>query len=114
MILRASLQRFYFLMRSLRFDDINSRNQRLKFNKSAPIREFLTQFVENCQNSYSVGEFVTVDEMYFSFRERCGFIQYMTQKSVIYGLKMYALCNARNCILSIEISTVMSKRMCLA
>lgn len=82
-------------MRFLRFDDINSRNQRLQFDKLAPIREFHTQFIQNCQNSYSVGEFVTIDEMLVSFRGRCGFIQYMPQKPAKYGLKIYALCDAR-------------------
>jgi len=82
-------------MRSLRFDDLNSRNQRLQFDKLAPIREFHTQFVKNCQNIYSISEFVTIDEMLVSFRGRCGFIQYMPQKPAKYGLKIYALCDAR-------------------
>lgn len=33
--------------------------------------------------------------MLVSFRERCGFIQYMPQKPAKYGLKIYALCDAR-------------------
>lgn len=70
-------------------------NQRLQFVKLAPIREFHTQFVKNFQNIYSVGELVTIDEMLVSFRERCSFKQYMPQKPAKFGLKIYALCDAR-------------------
>ncbi|XP_060855594.1 piggyBac transposable element-derived protein 4-like [Metopolophium dirhodum] len=45
--------------------------------------------------SYSPGEFTTIDEMLVAFRGRCGFIQYMDKKPAKYGLKMYALCDAR-------------------
>lgn len=76
MILRAnfSYSRFLFLLRSLRLDDVTDRKDREKTDKLAAVREFQSDFVKNCQNSYSVGEFVTIDEMLVAFRGRCGFI----------------------------------------
>jgi len=96
-ILRAnfSYRRFLFLLRSLRLDDVTDRKDREKTDKLAAVREFESDFVKNCQNSYSVGEFVTIDEMLVAFRGRCGFIQYMPQKPAKYGLKYYALCDSK-------------------
>lgn len=96
-ILRAnfSYRRFLFLLRSLRLDDVTDRKDREKTDKLAAVREFQSDFVKNCQNSYSVGEFVTIDEMLVAFRGRCGFIQYMPQKPAKYGLKYYALCDSK-------------------
>ncbi|KAL4101127.1 hypothetical protein QTP88_021147 [Uroleucon formosanum] len=96
-ILRAnfSYRRFLFLLRSLRLDDVTDRKDREKTDKLAAVREFQSDFVKNCQNSYSVGEFVTIDEMLVAFRGRCGFIQYMSQKPAKYGLKYYALCDSK-------------------
>lgn len=86
-------------MRSVRFVTVNSRTQR--FDKFAPIREFHRQSVENCRNSYTLGEFVTIDEMLVSLRGQCGFIRHVRQEPATYGPKIYALCDARICILSI-------------
>uniref|UniRef100_A0A1B6C4A1 PiggyBac transposable element-derived protein domain-containing protein n=1 Tax=Clastoptera arizonana TaxID=38151 RepID=A0A1B6C4A1_9HEMI len=95
-ILRANFSetRFRFLGRSIRFDNINTRTQRIETDKLAPIRELLTVFVRNCQNSYTLGKFVTVDEMLVPFKGRCSFVQYMPEKPTRYGLKIYALCDA--------------------
>lgn len=96
-ILRAnfSYRRFLFLLRSLRLDDVTDRKDRGKTDKLAAVREFQSDFVKNCQNSYSMGEFVTIDEMLVPFRGRCGFVQYMPQKPAKYGLKYYALCDSK-------------------
>lgn len=42
-----------------------------------------------------MGEYTTIDEMLVAFRGRCSFIQYMAQKPAKYGLKIYAMCDAR-------------------
>ena len=70
-ILRANFSenRFRFLLRSLRFDNINTRTQRSKTDKLAPIRDFLTKFISNCQNSYSLGECTAIDEMLVAYFE---------------------------------------------
>lgn len=96
-ILRANFseRRFRLLMRCIRFDDVRTRVDRIKLDKLAPVRDLLECFVRNSQQSYSPGEFTTVDEMLVAFRGRCGFIQYMDKKPAKYGIKIYALCDAR-------------------
>lgn len=49
----------------------------------------------NCQKHYTLGEYVTIDEKLEPFRGRCGFRQYMTKKPAKYGLKIFALVDAR-------------------
>ena len=46
-------------------------------------------------NNYNLGQYITINEMLHPFRGRCGFVQYMPQKSAKYGLKIYALCDSR-------------------
>ncbi|GBN51436.1 PiggyBac transposable element-derived protein 4 [Araneus ventricosus] len=90
-----SSTRFYFLLRCLRFDDIQTRQSRKELDKLAPIREFFEKFVENCQKAYNVGEYVTIDEKLESFRGRCPFRQYMPKKPSKYGIKIFALVDSR-------------------
>nr|CAH7758864.1 unnamed protein product [Callosobruchus chinensis] len=96
-ILRANFSenRIRFLLRSLRFDSVNTRTQRSKTDKLAPIRDFLTDFISNSQRSYNIGEYATIDEMLVAFRGRCSFIQYMAKKPAKYGLKIYAMCDSQ-------------------
>lgn len=56
-ILRANFseRRFRLLLRSLRFDDITTRQKRSISDKLAPIRTFHSAFVANCQSVYNVG-----------------------------------------------------------
>ena len=51
--------------------------------------------VSNCQNCYSLGENVTIDEKLEGFRGRCSFIQYIPSKPNKYGIKIYALVDAK-------------------
>lgn len=90
-----SVQRFKFLLRNLRFDDMNTRIERKAEDKLAPIRELFEEFVHACQRCYTVGEYVTLDEMLEAFRGRCSFRQYMPKKPAKYGLKIQALVDAR-------------------
>ncbi|CAK1581579.1 unnamed protein product [Parnassius mnemosyne] len=93
---RASMskQRFRFLLRVLRFDNIHTREQRKAVDKLAPIREIFEQFVKNCQINYKNTEYVTIDEMLESFRGSCGFRQYMPSKPAKYGIKLFSLVDA--------------------
>ncbi|XP_035223678.1 uncharacterized protein LOC118196351 [Stegodyphus dumicola] len=79
----------------MRFDDIQTRQSRKELDKLAPIREFFENFVENWQKSYSVGEYVTIDEKLEFFRGRCPFRQYMPKKPSKYGIKVFALVDSR-------------------
>ncbi|XP_054706863.1 uncharacterized protein LOC129216672 [Uloborus diversus] len=90
-----SYKRFLFLLRCMRFDNIHDRKQRQLYDKLAAIRDFFQSFVTNCQKYYTLGEYVTIDKKLEPFRGRCGFRQYMPKKPAKYGIKIFALVDAR-------------------
>lgn len=90
-----SLQRFRFLLRCLRFDNMHDRAGRRTIDKLAPIRELYELFVHNCKRYYSLSEYVCIDEMLVKFRGRCPFRQYIPSKPGKYGIKMFAMVDAR-------------------
>ena len=61
----------------------------------AAIRYILDEFVQNCKNTYCLSEFLTIDETLVPFRGRCSFIQYIPSKPAKYGVKIFALCDAK-------------------
>lgn len=88
-------RRFVFLLRCLRFDDVNTRDDRKKEDKMAPIREVFECFNQNCKNNYIPGAYLTLDEMLFAFRGRCSFRMYLPNKPARYGIKVFSLADAR-------------------
>lgn len=90
-----SIQRFRFLLRSSRFDNIRDRELRREIDKLAPIREVFEMLVHNCQKSYSVGAFVTIDEDLVKFRGECPFRQYIPSKPGKYGIKIFAVVDSK-------------------
>ncbi|XP_054713571.1 piggyBac transposable element-derived protein 4-like [Uloborus diversus] len=90
-----SYNRFLFLMRCLRFDDVHTRDSRKQNNKLAAINEIFEAFDANCKENYTLGEYVTIDEKLEPFRGRCAFRQYMPNKPAKYGIKLFALVDAR-------------------
>lgn len=46
-----SVNRFQFLLRHLRFDDAQTRNERKNLDKLAPIREIFETFFKNCKDA---------------------------------------------------------------
>lgn len=93
--LTMSETRFKFLLRMLRFDDLTTRAERIQCDKLAAIREVFDHFVQKIQSAYSLSEFVTIDEKLEAFRGRCQFRQYIPSKPNKYGLKIFALCDAK-------------------
>uniref|UniRef100_A0A1B6E438 PiggyBac transposable element-derived protein domain-containing protein n=1 Tax=Clastoptera arizonana TaxID=38151 RepID=A0A1B6E438_9HEMI len=93
--LTMSQDRFLFLLKHLRFDSNATRMERKELDKFTHVREMFDLFTTNCKKSYTVGEHVTVDEMLLGFRGRCRFRQYMPSKPNKYGLKIFALVDAR-------------------
>ena len=79
----------------MRFDDKRSRHERRQSDKLAPIRSVLEKFINNCKDSYSPGEFLTIDEKLEPFKGRCSFIQYIPSKPARYGLKIFVLADAK-------------------
>lgn len=90
-----SKDRFLFLIRCLRFDDINDRAQRKEVDKLMPVIELFTIFVENCKNAYTISEYSTIDEQLVPFKGKCPFRQYIPSKPAKYGIKIQTICDAR-------------------
>src|SRR5215510_5531487 len=90
-----SYNRFLFLLSAIRFDDKSTRNQRKTTDKLAAIRFILDEFVKNFKSTYCLCEFFTIGKMLVPFRGRCSFIQYVPNKPAKYGIKIFALCDAK-------------------
>lgn len=90
-----SLHRFSFLISCLRFDNIHNRAERKTIDKLAAIRGIFEKFVENCRACYTPSAYLTIDEKLEAFRGRVSFKQYIPNKPAKYGLKIYALVDAR-------------------
>lgn len=87
--------RFYFLLRCLRFDNKDSRSARILLDKLAPIRDLFDTITASFTKFYSPSQFVTIDEKLEAFRGRCNFRQYIPSKPNKYGIKIYALTDAK-------------------
>ena len=90
-----SYYRFLFLLLAIQFDDRMTRTQRKETDKFAAIRYFLDELIQNCKNTYCLTEFLTVDETLVPFRGGCSIIQYIPSKPAKYGVKTFALCDAK-------------------
>lgn len=88
--------RFNFLIRCLRFDDLQTRDERKTFDKMAHIRDFWTSFTNNCKERYRPSELLTIDEKLEPFRGRCSFKQYIPNKPAKYGMKIFAIVDAKS------------------
>ncbi|XP_022160174.1 piggyBac transposable element-derived protein 4-like [Myzus persicae] len=88
-------KRFLFLCRCLRFDDRETRAERRVIDELAPIRTTFDLFLKNINQNYNLSEYTTIDEMLHPFRGRCQWIQYIPSKPAKYGIKMFALCDAK-------------------
>lgn len=86
-----SLRRFRFLLRALCFDVFDTREERNKLDKLAPIREMFDGFIDRSKNYYNLNPNITINEMLESFPGRCFFSQYMPNKLAKYGIKVHAL-----------------------
>ncbi|CAK1580572.1 unnamed protein product [Parnassius mnemosyne] len=89
-----SQYRFLTLLNCIRFDDVETRQQRLETDKLAAISDIFEKFISNCKKVYVPGAYLCVDEMLVPFRGRCKFIIYMPKKPAKYGLKMLLVCDA--------------------
>ena len=90
-----SLNRFKFLVSCLRFDDKNTREQRMNTDRFAPVREIWDEFIENCKKYYSPSEWCTIDEQLLGFRGRCPFRIYTRNKADRNGIKVVMLNDAK-------------------
>ncbi|KAK3892600.1 hypothetical protein Pcinc_003576 [Petrolisthes cinctipes] len=90
-----SSTRFEFLVECLRFDNPDTREERRKTDKFAPIRSLWERFIRRSGQLYVPGEYLTIDEQLLSFRGRCGFRMYIPNKPAKYGLKLVLCCDAQ-------------------
>ncbi|XP_035217233.1 piggyBac transposable element-derived protein 4-like [Stegodyphus dumicola] len=89
------LKRFRNLCAAIRFDDKGTTYVRRKTDKLAALREFFESFNQNCQNVYTPGDELTIDEKLESFRGKCSFIQFIPNKPAKYGLKILAVVDSQ-------------------
>lgn len=82
------------ISRFLRFDDFNTREERLKTDKAAPISNLFSMLNHNLFLHYDASEFVTIDEQLYAYRGRTRFTQYMPNKPAKYGVKIWWACDA--------------------
>ena len=85
---------YLFLFSFIRFDNKDTRPQRVQADKLAAISELWSMFLHNAQGAMIPGPFLTVDERLAAYRCRCRFIQYMPTKPAKYGIKLWMCCDA--------------------
>lgn len=90
-----SEERFLFLLSTIRFDDQETRQNKIDSgDKLAAISKIYEIFNNNCKNNYTCSEYAVVDEMLVGFRGRCSFRQYIKSKPRKYGIKITCLCDS--------------------
>lgn len=87
------INRFWSIIRFIRFDDANTREVRIKEDKAAPIRDIWTMLNANLSALYKPMECLTVDEQLYPYRGRTRFIQYIPSKPAKYGIKVWWICD---------------------
>jgi len=89
-----SEQRFKFILLCIRFDDKNTRQERIATDRLAHIREIWDKFITNCMANYEPHSHCTIDEQLLPFHGKCTFGMYMSAKSDRYGLKIVTMNDA--------------------
>jgi len=90
-----SLNRFRELLQHLRFDNLNTRADRLQVDKLAPIRDLWEMHLAALQSYYKPDSCITVDEQLVATRGRCSFRQYIPTKPGKYGIKIFWACDSK-------------------
>ncbi|XP_029949691.1 piggyBac transposable element-derived protein 4-like [Salarias fasciatus] len=85
--------RFQDIMRHLRFDDKETRAERVETDKFAAISNVWSSFVANCISSYNPGRHIAIDEQLFPTKTRCCFLQNSATKPDKFGMKFWVACD---------------------
>lgn len=89
-----TVNRCRVITRNIRFDNSNTREERLKHNQGAAISELFEDLVQNFQSVYSPGAHLTADETLVPFRGRVKFLVYNPKKPAKYGMKIMGLADS--------------------
>ncbi|XP_033178873.1 piggyBac transposable element-derived protein 4-like [Bombus impatiens] len=88
-------------MRFILFDKKSEKSQHLRTNKFAMVSTVWDRFIENSQNCYKPGAYITVDEQLFPSKTRCRFTRYMPNKPDKFGIKFWLACDVNSkCIIN--------------
>ncbi|XP_066951251.1 uncharacterized protein [Macrobrachium rosenbergii] len=91
-----SFGRFEFLLNCLQFDNPETREDRQKTDKFAPVRKIWDIFIQKCGEMYTPSENLTVDEQLLGFRGRCPFKMYIRNKHQKRGLKLMLITDSKS------------------
>ncbi|XP_013884959.1 piggyBac transposable element-derived protein 4 isoform X2 [Austrofundulus limnaeus] len=84
-----SRDRYKEIMRYLRFDNKDTRAERVKTDRFAAVSDIWQRLVRNCHQCYIPGQHITVDEQLFPTKVRCPFTQYISSKPDKFGIKFW-------------------------
>ena len=84
------------MLRFNRFDNENTRAERVQTDKGPPIRDIWIMLNRNLKEAYKPSECITIDEELFPFRGHTKFTQHTPSRSAKYGIKVFWACNASN------------------
>ncbi|XP_061738251.1 uncharacterized protein LOC133539923 [Nerophis ophidion] len=88
--------RYQDIMRHLRFDDKDTRSERVGTDRFAAISDVWGSFVANCITSYTPGRYITIGEQLFQTKTRCCFLQYIAAKPHKIGIKFWVACDSKS------------------
>lgn len=97
-LIRAAMSRdrFKMMLRFIRFDNENTREERVTTDKVAAIRDIWIMLNTNLGRAYKPYECIIIDEQLFPFRDHTKFTQYIPSKPAKYGIKVFWACDALN------------------
>lgn len=91
-----AVKRFKEISRFLRFDNGDTRLERLVDDKAAAISDLFERVNANLLRLYVPSENLTVDEQLYAYRGRTRFTQYIPSKPAKYGIKVWWVCDAKS------------------
>lgn len=83
--------RFYEILKLIRFDDKSTRRRRLQSDRFALFSEFWFRFTKNSKRYYKPNAYLTIDEQLYPTKVRCRFLQFMPNKPDKFGIKFWLL-----------------------
>ncbi|CAF1505516.1 unnamed protein product [Adineta ricciae] len=89
-----SCKNFKRILGNLHLVDNSQATKRKECDKLYKVADFLNLLLQNFQTHFDLGEKLTIDEMMIKFKGRCAFKQYIKDKPVKRGYKVWALADA--------------------